>query len=320
MKRFITKILIGFSVVFLCVQGLNFIYERWFWVSYGYDDVQKFYTIPNEIMICNLGTSHGQRGFDYSLYDGEMTCFNFALTSQPAEYDARILKKYKDKIANGAVVFVPISYFTLFGQDSEEASDFDLLNPRYYRFLAPSEIINWNLKDEIDHVFIRNPLNTSYGYILRCLRPIDIHTLTKDYNTMTTSKDKVEKLAEERVKGHIFTGRKQGELVTVNEKRHYALVEIDSLCDEIGARCIYVTTPFMKEYNDEVDRQDPQFMSSFYNQINCLLEETDAEYFDYSKDERFTERYDLFFDTDHMNSIGAQMFTEILLEECDVVE
>ena len=44
---------------------------------------------------------------------------------------------------------------------------------------------------------------------------------------------------------------------------------------------------------------------------------TDAgvEYYDYSLDKRFSRRYDLFMNGDHLNEDQARMFVDVLYEE-----
>lgn len=88
--------------------------------SYG---TKKFFNMPEGIQICNFGSSHGLNGFNYDGVSDKFSCFNFSLHSQTLMYDYRILKHYVNHIKEGGIVFVIISYFSLFGEPEIESDD-----------------------------------------------------------------------------------------------------------------------------------------------------------------------------------------------------
>ncbi len=132
MKKFLAKVAIFFAIVISIVLVINQIY-----ISLDKNDsdgTKKFNNVSNNIQICNFGSSHGVYSFDYEDVDDEYVCFNFALSSQRLSYDYRIFDNYKDNIAEGAVVIIPVSYFALFGEPEEEEENFESRNVRYYSF------------------------------------------------------------------------------------------------------------------------------------------------------------------------------------------
>ena len=99
------------------------------------------------VIAITLGLN-GLYGFNYEDFTGKYMCFNFALSSQSLLYDYKILLNYKDKIKNGAYVFIVISYFSLFGKTEAEEKNFESKNRRYYKFLPSSLIMNYDAKTD----------------------------------------------------------------------------------------------------------------------------------------------------------------------------
>lgn len=89
----------------------------------------------------------------------------------------------------------------------------------------------------------------------------------------------------------------------------------DDLVKSIGAEPVLVTTPLLKEYNDAVDKNVPGVYDDFYGRIDSVVSATGVRYFDYSHDERFSNRHDFFMDADHMNKRGAILFTATLVDD-----
>ena len=100
MKKFIAKVLLLFFLVFANVALINFIYINRTKNS-DIDNIKKFFTMPDQIQICNLGSSHGEYGYNYCDWDKKYKCFNFGLSSQSLSYDYRLLKYYGDRINKG---------------------------------------------------------------------------------------------------------------------------------------------------------------------------------------------------------------------------
>ena len=94
MKRFFFKFIMMILLVSISLLGMNqaYIHTNAFRTM---NNIEKFENIPDNIEICNLGSSHGQNSFVY--YVIEEVGFNFALSSQDFYYDYQLLKKYSEE-------------------------------------------------------------------------------------------------------------------------------------------------------------------------------------------------------------------------------
>ena len=317
MRKFLTRIAVYMSVIAAITLAVNVLYIC----------IDPKYRSPNipdgNIQICNFGSSHGQCGFNYEDFKGKYICSNFALSSQSLLYDYRILQHYQDKIQPGATVFIVASYFSFFGVPETEGKDFLSKNKRYYKFLPPELILQYDRKTDM------------YVNYLPCISPSELKVLVKHLfglnkeneiiegifnvygaggNTVTNSRD----AAWDASKAY---GRHFSNSIDENGRRlrrqesFEAIYGMIDLCRQIGAKPILVTVPYLREYTDLVRKNDPEFFSDFYAVIEEIRHNTGIEYYDYAFDERFCTDYGLFSNSDHMNSEGARKFTNTLLHE-----
>ena len=141
MKKYLIKFSIYVSILAVIILVLNALY-----IYKSENDIGAFANdVPDDIQICNFGSSHGLYGFNYEDVKN-YTCFNFALSAQRLTYDYRILQNYKDKIKKGATAFIVLSTFSLFGVPDTEREDFEAQNTRYYKFLPSNFIAKYEMK------------------------------------------------------------------------------------------------------------------------------------------------------------------------------
>ena len=79
-------------------------------------------------------------------------------------------------------------------------------------------------------------------------------------------------------------------------------------------RIILIITPYYQTYWDYVKSEEDVFLR-VYNVISKIAEEYLIEFIDYSDDSRFSTNANYFIDSDHLNSLGARLFTEILIND-----
>lgn len=72
-------------------------------------------------------------------------CFNFALSGQTLSYDYRILLEYEDNLQEEGILFIPVSYFSFYGDEETDREDFETKNKRYYKFLSQRNIKNYQV-------------------------------------------------------------------------------------------------------------------------------------------------------------------------------
>ena len=274
--------------------------------------IRKFETMPDDIAICNFGSSHGLYGFNYEDMDG-VNCFNFALVSQYFSYDKRLFEYYRDHLAEGAVVFIPVSYFLFFGTGERNDPDFLSKNSRYYSILPAQMIKEYDVVTAIYEKWL--PATTNPVNLARALSGKAKESDDSNMQSAVAGVD-LKKNADAAYKRHIVTDKldEAGNRI-VNYEEINALKELIVLCQEGGYEPILVTTPFLKEYTDAIYRGDASFFEDFYRMVNEICDETGAAYYDYAFDERFIRNYEWFFDSDHLNREGARQFTNILVRE-----
>lgn len=313
MRLFLKKVAAFFLVIFIVTLGVNFVYMRLDKSDSG--SVNKFDSIPSDIKVCNFGSSHGLYGFNYEDVEG-VECFNFGLSAQYLSYDKRLFEEYKDNIDDGAIVFLPVSYFSLFGKNELTEDVFEEKNRRYYRILPPELIKEYDWETNIYMNYL--PSLTAETKLFRVLlgRPIDDGS---DIWLKTAWEIDVAEDARGAYERHIVTDKfdENGNRI-VNEEEVEALVYLIEACKEKGVTPILITTPFLKEYTDAISDNDEEFYSDFYGLVNEIVEQTGVDYYDYAFDERFVENYDWFMNSDHLNKEGARQFVNILMNEVDL--
>lgn len=135
MKKFIQRCALAVGLTCIALFYFNIMYEHKDGDSLN--EVSQYKFIKPGILISNTGSSHGLYDFDWSLLeDAGYPCFNFALTSQSFAYDLAILQMYEENLAEGGVMFLPISYFS-FNQETVTEEDTQAAKLRYYRILSP---------------------------------------------------------------------------------------------------------------------------------------------------------------------------------------
>ena len=308
MKHFIKNIFCYVIIIAIITLGINAIYKI---------RVRNDSRVPDNINICNFGSSHGVHGYYYEALEDTYTCYNFAMDSQTLSYDERILDCYQDKLADGAVVIIDISFFACYGINETAYDDFESKNKRYYSILSPEYIkeYDWYTDLIVNHLCSINdgPLKVAAG-ILRPTMITEKKSYPDIWDTVNLSTLKTD--VEGSCYRHIYMDKRNeaGELI-FNEGENQALYDMVEICRAHNATPIFVTVPYLKEYTDEIRMEDPDFFDGFYAWINHVADELEVEYYDYSLDERFIHDYSLFYNGDHMNSYGAKKFTEIIYAE-----
>ncbi len=146
MRKFVSKFIIFIVIIAVVTVSVN-----WVYVKRDKSDpnhINKFYDIPSDVQICNFGSSHGLYGYNYEDIEDTYSCFNFGLSSQTISYDYRLFEEYGDCIGNGTIVFITVSYFSLFGKGEVNDGGFESKNKRYYAILPATLIKEYDLKTD----------------------------------------------------------------------------------------------------------------------------------------------------------------------------
>ena len=316
MKKLLFKSFIYIALLLIIIAGINAYYIH-------FCTEKLIMNVPDNIQICNFGSSHGRHGFNYEDFKEKYTCSNFALTSQHLIYDYRILQHYQGKIMPGAKIFILASYFSFFGVPEREKKDFLSKNKRYYRLLPPSLILDYDWKTDIFVNYLPSMSLDGFSDTIKSLfrykrkEKISYENFNaphEGFGKTIDSHDVIDNAAG-AYERHIVPGLDANGRRFRRQEAFDAIYSMIELCRKIKAVPILVTVPYTKEYTDCIKSHDPKFFDDFYEVINEITSKTGIKYYDYGFDERFWGKYDLFIDSDHLNYEGARIFTDILFSE-----
>ncbi len=316
MKKFLRTILLYIVSVAVCVLIINIMYIRIEQSEKAkITDSMKvadpyIENVPYDIEVAVFGDSHGYYGFSFEEIKEAYNCFNFSLSSQSLSYNHRILEYYKDHIREDAKVFIYISYFSFFGKPEEEETGFSDKNKRYYRFLPKEYIKDYNLKTDI-YVNWFPSLNAGTYKLSR----VFLRKLSTDRWSGEADRETVSDNVSQVVYNHIENRLDDEGNRIYNKEEIDALHAMIKTAQEAGATPILVSPPYLKEYIETIEQNDPKFFEEYQALIKDIVEDTGALYYDYAEDPRFSGEYKLFMDVDHLNREGARIFTDILMKE-----
>lgn len=314
MKKFVKKLCLFIVLISLICVAANAVFLKLYQADTMNTD--KFKTIKPDLQICSFGSSHDLYSFNYEKYENDYNCFNFGLTAQRLSYDYRLFLEYGDNITEGTVVFLTISYCTVFGGKEELEESFESKNKRYYLILPPSLIKAYDFKtDFFVHYFpilVQEP-----SIIVKTFLGKEKEGKAKAYWDRSSSREASELDAHAKYLSQIANIEldENGNRI-VDEESIEGLYDLIDGIRSKGAVPILITTPLMQEYFDEIEQNNREdFYADFYSLVDRIVSDTGIDYYDYSADERFLDRYDLFIDSDHLNRVGGAEFTDIIMEE-----
>lgn len=304
--RFALKCILIPAAALLIIYCLNKPYRSI--AANKYLDITKFSTLKafyDDVQIGNLGSSHGLYDFDYTeLEQRGYSCFNFANTSQSYNYDYAVLKEYGHYMTPNSVMFIPVSYFS-FNNEVINDSEAQAMSIRYYRFLSPENIPDYDLY--VDIVTTKIPVLSAGEDILKIFPNLKLSIITFAAEAENINIEEFVSRAKERYSRH-FDNKEEYFL----PERIEELYDIINYCKEHEITPVLITTPFSSYYRELVSEE---FLQEFNETVTTIATDTNVSYYDYSCDERFDGNLTYFADSDHLNEEGSAYFMQILLEE-----
>ncbi len=305
--RFIIKCILIPATAMLIIYMVNKPYKKI--DAQKYLDIAKFDMLGREyweIHIANLGSSHGAYDFVYDdIMAKGFTCFNFGNTSQSYNYDYAILKEFGQYMENSSVLFIPVSYFS-FNNEVTNAEEQEAMSLRYYHFLSPENIPDYN--PYVDIITNKLPILSAGKDILKLFPNIN-PTLIAYAADDGINVEEFAQRAQERYSRHF--DNKDEYFLPERIEELYAIIEY---CHEHQITPVLITTPFSKYYTDLVSKD---FLDKFKKTVTTIAADTQTNYYDYSNDSRFRENLEYFSDSDHLNATGAAYFMNILWNEIE---
>ncbi|GHV93289.1 hypothetical protein AGMMS50268_37920 [Spirochaetia bacterium] len=304
MKKFISKCIALLLLIASSIAVLNYLYiKTTYWKKTVTELTEKFKDVPGGIQLANVGSSHGELGFDYTGIP--YRAFNFALSSQRHIYNYALLEQYINHFDKKAVLLIPISYFEI----TRIQINFTDVHARYYRFLEKQFIESYSLSEKILFNFV--PILTAGNTINFIIKDMP---LTNEPMTEAEFID----YCNEKYKGWTATDN-PNEIEAGEEGFSYNqrwVIKIIEFCYAHDIKPVLITTPITSILNNIYAVQSPDFFDTFYRFTHEILEAYPSlTYFDYSHDQRFENDFSLFQDGDHLNSLGAEKFTAIVISD-----
>ncbi len=307
MKKFLIKVLALLVIVSCLFILLNFCYVKTNYWKYE-NDAHKFSSVPYEIELANLGSSHGNWGLYYDFLP-EVKAFNFALGGQDYFYDYAMLRQYITHFKKNAVLLILVSYHMVIDAPNYEETEkhyHNFVRPRYYRILDKEYIDEWSFIDNLK--YNQFPLFSAGIHVLDVIK--DSSSSQNPYYARTKTMTESE-LKEYCDKWHNFHA---------TERHSYSMnfAEVSRIIDfalESNLRPVLLTMPVV-DFLSEDFKADKDFFSIFESFNNDLMKKYPGlRHIDYSRDSRFSSDHHLFADGDHLNMFGAEKVTKALYED-----
>ncbi len=309
MKRLLVKI---FFVVILAlgfVLALNFAYVRTnYWKSEN--DVYKFESVPDEIEIAAIGSSHVGMHFKFDVVP-ELNAFNFGLMGERYEDDFKILRKYSPHFKKGAVVILMIEYFEI----TQWVTDLPERRPFYYRMYDREDIPNYTFKEDL--IFSKLPVLSAKGKLMKIINDIPpeemyLISLPSLAKPLIAEEDVLKLHADQMYK--MVMDRDAGQ--DGYEKNMAGLTKMIDFCLERGFRPVLVASPITTYLYDRF-AQNKEFTADYARFVNEVLQKyPDIKFLDYTQNPEFKADLNLFSDAlDHLSTAGAEKFTKLVVED-----
>ena len=313
MKQFLIKFFCFLAVLALILLGLGAWYNHLSPVSH--EMASDLEHMPESIDLAVVGSSHAMYGIKLAPYSENY--FSFAMPGQTPRYDARMLKQFEDRIADGATVILDVSYMSPFWTEPDH--EFLEKQTRYYRVLSKENIVDYDAKEAFR---IRLTDSLPAARILYT----DISTLLNAFMTAKPEPAEENPVPQDAdIPGwwddiphqqDVLRKKHQGLITPVfpdmNPAMQKGYEEILAMAQAHNWRVIAVTTPFSQSYSDIYDQE---FFRVFYDHIQTLFLDQGIEYWDFSHDPEFLNSHDYFVDLDHLSPAGAERFSAILAEK-----
>lgn len=241
------------------------------------------FTKLERIDYINVGSSHGERAFDYR---GTSYSINLGFGSQRLFYGLRILESIEHKLTTNSVIIIPVSIFSFCGS-------FDGSKQRYLGFMS---------RNELGITYAEEVLYKHFSFL-------GINKTEAKFNKLLNQDTLFLDNGIDTAHYHLRLSQDCGVIDNnvIKQLNNFVSSNIDK-------RIIILITPYYKSYWDEILSEE-KISLEFYNTIYQIVKEHSLEFLDYSSDVRFNTNDFYFSDSDHMNTIGALEFTKIVIEE-----
>lgn len=254
------------------------------------------------------GGSYSYYGINPEIFNRRT--FNGAHVSQTLDYDYLILDKFIDKMDSLETVILTIGYSSMFKQLKDVES-----------FRISNYVDNYDLPAE---TFTDNfgLFSFTFSQNIEKIRRGLTSDISCDTNGFYWSKKNVDKNSHRNI-DWIKNGLTRASYHHVDElnsqtykENSMYLNKIIDLCSIHGVFVVILTSPTWSTYRDNLRSEQLNKMVVFCDSV--ASNNNNVMYLNMINDNRFTN--DDFFDSDHLNIIGANKFTKILSDTINRIQ
>ncbi|MDB4271055.1 hypothetical protein N9896_03055 [bacterium] len=296
MKKFLFEIVLLFILVTITINYINNLDKP--------PRVKQILTIKEKLDIINLGTSHGS-DFSYSGLSIHGASFNRA--GNTLYYDLQNYKFIKNHLSDGAIILLPISYFS-FGLD-ENRTDRGVDNPfvnEFYEYLPRKSIYSYSEKRAISLKI--NRIQKNFMNLFPKEKKKKKKKKKKSPLDTLSHEQMLKEFAIKRVVHH----KKIGTYSNPDKNINYLKTLIDD-AKQSGYHPILITTPFYKEYVEEFGAD--WLSKNYYQYLSLISKQYNIPYLDYGNENSISSKPELFKNSDHLNKKGISKFNVILFDD-----
>lgn len=228
---------------------------------------------------------------------------SIAYPGQDLYYDSRILLKYLPRAAQTKLVVVTVSYlsFEYLMEDSEGKAQTNFYK-KYWEIPRQSSAVNFA---DYSALFLFG-LQRSRDFLLTGKTP-----RAEKIDESGGNADQRNTESFEVANGQIAVKRHESGMKSKYFAQNYNyLDELFSALKDKNIQAVIVTTPCFHSYYDNLNFEKYRRMQ---NGIEALTQKYNLHYYNYLKDDRFSAED--FFDSDHLNTRGAEKFSRFLRDE-----
>lgn len=305
-KEFFLRTMLYLSPILLMMLGME-ILQRKLPNDYSYKK-QQLESKLGEIETLILGTSHTYMGINPSLFEGE--AFNLASTAQTLYFDRFLFEKYHQDMPNLKRLILPISYSSL---GSESYLNPGAFNKSYhFAYFYGSDAFIKKLAPRRFSLVSLFSVKRSVDRSLAYYRGEDdlVECDEKGWYQGNEAPKELERSGE--TTGALHDQFYDEELIPQNIQY---VTDIIEACQAAGIDIYLLSTPMYKSYMDHVKEDRYQLMLT---NLDSLSSRHKVPYLNFTFDNSYEAQH--FFDSNHLNEEGADMFTQKLIDQIKSLE
>lgn len=297
-------LVIGFVIILLLIAEM--ILEKIYMKSEKYKKTlggcDKFYNVPDNIEICNIGSGPGMYAISYD--DCGKCGFNFSTAPQSYTYGFRILERFKKCIKENSIVIIVIMSPLSFGDNNAYKNK--SYSDKFYGILSPEAIDNYSSKRAL---MLKHPL------LMNLFKKIKSKFSSQKRNNQTieNNEPKVVSVWKKEFNLHDLSDEQQAvkHAGAFNEKIETILKGIE-LCLSQKWKPVFVIPPVPQEIRNYIGEEFQQaFVYDNLEQIQKVYPQIPL--LNYYDDCRFVQ--ELFKSGVFLNEKGRDAFSTILFED-----